>query len=291
MTCSSTRANLHSLMTGQAVLVTGASTGIGRSITEYLAARGCSVYAGARAEADLKALGELANVTPVRLDVTDSRHILAVVDLIKSNGRGLYGLVNNAGIATHSPVVNGNDAEFDLVMAVNVRALYRITKACAPLIIAAKGRIVNVGSVAAVLANPGFSVYSMSKASVEVFTDSLAEELSSAGAGVSVVEPGQFRSELVKNFAARGGVVPAFAEGVLPPGPESVAAAVSAALFEPDPKRRYLVVATQNEADRTIRKGIARLVQLNEGQPFTFDRTSLIAMLDEALACARPKCG
>src|ERR1700759_519257 len=84
----------------QAILVTGASTGIGRAITERLSADGYFVYAGARKEEDLKALGTLPNVQPIRLDVTNLQDIDAAVATITKGGQGLYGLVNNAGIGT-----------------------------------------------------------------------------------------------------------------------------------------------------------------------------------------------
>lgn len=71
--------------------------------------------------------------------------------------------------------------------------------------------------------------------------------------------------------------------------PDEVADAVEKALFEPKPKRRYLVVPNQRQAEITIRKQIEQLVQLNEGQPYTYDRDALVKMLDEALAGSRPK--
>src|SRR5215472_14620801 len=84
----------------KAILVTGASTGIGRKITERLAAHGYFVYAGARKETDLQALGAIPNVRAVRLDVTRPEDIVAAVEFVTKGGRGLYGLVNNAGIYT-----------------------------------------------------------------------------------------------------------------------------------------------------------------------------------------------
>lgn len=71
--------------------------------------------------------------------------------------------------------------------------------------------------------------------------------------------------------------------------PDEVADAVENALFDPKPKRRYMVAPDQGDADWTIRKQIEQLVQLNEGQPYTYDRDALIKMLDEALANARPR--
>src|SRR5580693_8309839 len=88
-----------------AILVTGASTGIGRRITERLAADGYFVYAGARKEADLQALGAIQNVQAVRLDVTKPEDIDATVETVTKAGRGLYGLVNNAGVVTVGPLI------------------------------------------------------------------------------------------------------------------------------------------------------------------------------------------
>ena len=65
--------------------------------------------------------------------------------------------------------------------------------------------------------------------------------------------------------------------------------AVEQALLEPNPKRRYMVVPNQEEAEITIKKQIEQLVQLNEGQPYSYDRAALVKMLDEALAQARPR--
>ena len=103
----------------KAVLVTGASSGIGRKITERLAADGYFVYAGARKDDDLKALAAIRNVQPVRLDVTKASDIEAAVVTITRGGRGLYGLVNNAGIATSGSLAEMKLEEFDLLMAVS----------------------------------------------------------------------------------------------------------------------------------------------------------------------------
>ena len=161
----------------KAVLVTGASTGIGRRITERLAGDGYFVYAGARKDSDLEALGAIKNVQAVRLDVTNLRDIDAAVETIVRGGRGLYGLVNNAGVATVNSVVDTEWSEFDLVMSVNVYGPYRVTRAFEPLIAAQKGRITTIGSISGILANPRLSAYAMSKHAMEAFTDSLAEEM------------------------------------------------------------------------------------------------------------------
>jgi len=281
----------------KAVLVTGTSTGIGRKITEKLAADGYFVYAAARKDDDLKALGAIKNVQAVRLDVTKPEDIAAAVETIKQGGRGLYGLVNNAGIGTYGTFAEMKPEEFDLVMAVNVYGPYRMTKAFEPMIVAEKGRITNIGSISGILASPSMGAYEMSKHAIEAFTDSLAQQLVELGVTVNVVEPGNYNSGIAKNAVKRGvepkgtsaSGRPRTADRSMYKEPDEVAEAVEKALFEPSPKRRYMVVPDQHEAEVTIRKQIEQLVQLNEGQPYTYDREALVKMLDEALSQARPR--
>ena len=273
----------------KAVLVTGASTGIGRKITEHLAAKGYFVYAGARKQADLDALSTLKNVQAVKLDVTKQEDIDAAAATITKAGRGLHGLVNNAGVATVGTATETSIEEFDLVMDVNVYGPFRVTKAFAPLILASKGRITTIGSISGILASRDLTAYAMSKHAVEAFTDSLAAQMAPLGVLVSVVEPGNFDSEIGKTAAKRVGKDNRMADRSKYKKPDEVAAAVEQALFEATPKRRYMVTPDQREAEYTIRKQIEQLVQLNEGQPYLYDRDALIKMLDEALAGARPK--
>jgi len=282
----------------KAVLVTGASTGIGRKIAERLSADGYFVYATARKPEDLKALGALKNVQALPLDVTHPEDIAAAVATVTKAGRGLYGLVNNAGIATVGTIADMKLEEYDLVMNVNAAGPVRMIKAFEPLITEQKGRIINIGSISGILASPNLAAYSMSKHSIEALTDSLAEQVESVGIRVSVVEPGNYNSEIGKNAMSRMGAdstaaratnYAARADRSNYKQPDEVAAAVEQALSEMEPKRRYMVVPNQEEAERTIRKQIEQLVQLNEGQLYTYDRATLVKMLDEALAKARPQ--
>ena len=273
----------------KAVLVTGASTGIGRKITERLAAGGYFVYAGARKEADLKELGAIKNVQAVRLDVTDSKDIAAAVEIITKAGRGLYGLVNNAGVAISGALTDTKEEDFDFLMQVNLYGPYRITKAFAPLIVAEKGRITTIGSISGILAPRNSGVYSMSKHAIEAFADSLAAQMAPLGVQVSVIEPGNYNSEIGRSAAKRLGVDPRLGDRSHYKPPDEVAEAVTQALFESSPKRRYMVVPNQSEAEWTIKKAIEQLVQLNEGQAYTYDREAMVRMLDEALANARPR--
>lgn len=282
----------------KAVLVTGASSGIGRKITERLAADGYFVYATARKDADLKALAAIPNVQSLRLDVTQPADIAAAVETITKAGRGLHGLVNNAGVGTYGTIADMSFEEFDLSMKVNVYGPVMMIKAFQPLVIAQQGRIVNIGSLSGVLASSKIPAYVMSKHAIEGLTDSLAVHLAPLGVHVSVVEPGNYRGNIDKNMLARlpeneqakmiEALGPALDTSLLPE-PDEVAVAVAHALFASNPKRRYVVSSEPKLVEKTMRKQIEQLVQLNEGQPHTFDRAALIKMLDEALVTARPR--
>ena len=272
----------------KAVLVTGASTGIGRTITERLAADGYFVYAGARKEKDLEALNAIENVQAIPLDVTKPEEIAAAVEIVTRGGRGLHGLVNNAGVAVAGPFMDTKDEDFDFVMDVNAYGPFRVTKAFAPLIVAGKGRITTIGSISGILSAPDLGVYSMSKHAVEAFTDSLAVEMQRQGVLVSVVEPGNYNTEIGSSAAKRTGAESRLSDRSKYKSPDEVADAVALALFEPNPKRRYMVVPNEYEGEITIKKAVQELVQLNEGHAYTYDRDALVKMLDEALATARP---
>lgn len=267
-----------------AVLVTGASTGIGRNITERLAAEGYLVYAGARKDSDLAELDAIENVESVRLDVTRADEIDDAVRKITASGRGLYGVVNNAGIGTLGPLTQVPENELKFVFDVNVYGPYRITKAFAPLLLESRGRVTTISSIAGILSREGLGVYSMSKHAIEAFGDALAAELEPRGVKVSLIEPGNYNSEIVRNAEQRLGVSTGRADRSKFKDPDEVADAVLHALFDPNPKRRYMVVPNAAEAEATIGKAIEELVQLNERQAYTYDRAALIEMLDAALA-------
>ena len=295
--------------TGQkAVLVTGASSGIGLRITEHLSAQGHFVYAGARKDADIERLNAMKNVQAVRLDVNDPGQIAAAVETIGEAGRGLHGLVNNAGVAVVWPLIEIPESEFDFQMQVNLYGPYRVTRAFAPLIIENKGRITTIGSISGILSRTLFGPYSMSKHAMEAFADSLAEEMRKFEVEVSIVEPGNFQSEIGQNLVRRLQRVDAnleqsryrdemqqfmesFQNAELSgqrADPIVVAQAVEHALFAERPKRRYLVTPNEREAEITLRKAIEEMVQLNHDQAYSYDRARLVEMLDEALAKLTP---
>lgn len=285
----------------KAVLITGASTGIGRNMAETLANEGHFVYAGARKDKDLAELDEIDNIKAVRLDVTSQEDVDAAVALVQDEGRGLWGLVNNAGVATSGAVADMEDSDLDFVLNVNVNGVVRVTRAFTPLIVESKGRIVTTGSIAGILSRPGGSAYSMSKHAMEAFADSLAGEMAPAGVQVSLIEPGSYKSRIRRTTVARiassveaaggtltdemkAGMKAAADREVTLKEPDAVTAAAMHALFSDAPRRRYMVVPDQGEAELTIRKAIEELVQLNEGHEYSYDREQLVEMLDQALA-------
>ena len=153
---------------------------------------------------------------------------------------------------------------------------------------ASKGRITTIGSISGILTGPNSGAYSMSKHAIEAFSDVLAAEMAPLGVQVSVVEPGNYNSEISRSAAKRAGA-PWLGDRSRYKEPDEVAAVVLQALSEANPKRRYMITPNQREAEITIRKAIEVLVQLNEGQPYTYDRDALVNMLDESLATARPR--
>jgi NAD(P)-dependent dehydrogenase (short-subunit alcohol dehydrogenase family) len=287
----------------RAVIVTGASSGIGRYVTERLASEGFFVYAGARKPEDIAALNEIDNVEAVRLDVTVQEDIDAAVETVVAGGRGLYGIVNNAGVFIGGPLTDVSVDELHWIMDVNVYGVYRVTKAFAPMVIESGGRITTIGSISGILAGPFGGHYSMTKHAIEAYTDSLAAEMAMVGVAVSVVEPGNYDSKIAESALrrmqdenaqyARDGSP--FAErfdewldrdwdrSVYKP-PHEVAEAVFQFFTADEPLRRYMVVPAEDEASRTINQIIQELVQLNEGQAYSYSRDELVAMLDAVLS-------
>ena len=286
---------------GKAILVTGASTGIGRHLAEALAAEGYHVYAGARKDKDLAELNAIENVTAVRLDVTKQDQVDAAVDKVRADGGGLYALVNNAGVGGGDFVADTPIDDQSFVYRVNVEGVYRTTKAFAPLLIESKGRIVTTGSIAGTVSWPGGSAYSGSKHWIEAFTDALAGEMAEHGVSVSVVEPGNYKSNIRRTSVARehekmkasgGELTEEMKEAYEKTAerelsykePDEVTEAFMHALFSDAPLLRYMVVPNKREAEITIGTKINELVQLNQWSPHGFSRDELVQMLDAALS-------
>jgi len=284
----------------KAVLVTGASSGIGLRITEHLAAEGHFVYAGARKDEDIARLSAMDNVMGIRLDVTVQEEIDAALELVRREGRGLYGIVNNAGVNVIGPLIELDEGELDFLFDVNVYGPYRVNKTFAPLIIESKGRISNISSISGVLTGPLYGIYAMSKHALEAYTDALAIEMGMLGVKVSAVEPGNYKSKIGDTRCERfldQEVDPQesywadYIKQVVDncenrpentaPEPDDVARAVLSALFDDDPKEHYMVVPEQFQAEITIRKAIEELVRYNEDHEFSYSKEELVEMLED----------
>ncbi|MGD0169289.1 MAG: SDR family NAD(P)-dependent oxidoreductase, partial [Smithella sp.] len=162
----------------KAVLITGASTGIGKACALYLDSIGFKVFAGVRREVDGNALREKASdrLTPVLIDVTDSESIDSASKFISGEvgNAGLAGLVNNAGIVTASGLLEFlSITEIRNLLEVNLIGHIAVTQAFLSLIRKGHGRIVNMGSIAGIMPQPYLAPYSASKAALEAITDSL----------------------------------------------------------------------------------------------------------------------
>ena len=186
---------------GKAVLVSGASSGIGRATARRLAAEGAKlVLAGRRRErldavaAECTGLGSEAIV--VTGDVRDEATCAAWVDAAAAGFGGLDGLVNAAGVIGNGGIATTAPDEWDRVMDSNLRSVYLLTRAAAPELVRRKGTVVNVSSVAGPRPYAGLLAYCVSKAGVDTLTRCAALDLAPQGVRVNAVNPGVVETEL-----------------------------------------------------------------------------------------------
>jgi NAD(P)-dependent dehydrogenase (short-subunit alcohol dehydrogenase family) len=178
----------------RSVVVTGASSGIGAACARYLDEKGFRVFATVRKKQDadeIAALGS-AGLEPLLLDVTDAESSARAVSTVEAGlkGRGLAGLVNNAGISVDVPLECVDIGVLRQQIEVNAIGPAALTQALLPLLRRARGRVVNVSSVNGRVASPFSGPYCMSKFALEAFTDCLRQELADWGMHVACVEPG-----------------------------------------------------------------------------------------------------
>jgi NAD(P)-dependent dehydrogenase (short-subunit alcohol dehydrogenase family) len=191
----------------QQVIVTGASSGIGRATAVRFGRAGAAVLAVARDETALKKVAvdierDGGRSEVLVADVTDISAPDRVVGAALERFGGLTTLVNAAGIIGSGSVESTTDAEWDAMMDINARAPFRLMRAAAPALIASRGAIVNVSSVTGLRAFPGVLAYCVSKSAVDQLTRCAALELASKGVRVNAVNPGV----VVSNLHRRGGM-------------------------------------------------------------------------------------
>jgi hypothetical protein len=183
------------------VVVTGVSSGIGLATARAVIADGACVFGSVRTESDgARMRTELgARFTPLVFDVTDAVLVHAAAEQVRSamGGRALFGLVNNAGVATPGPLLHQPLEEWQSVLDVNVTGVVRVTQAFAPLLFGpSPGRIVNIGSISGRVAWPMLSAYAASKHALEAITDALRRELLVHAVDVIMVAPGAVRTPI-----------------------------------------------------------------------------------------------
>jgi gluconate 5-dehydrogenase len=182
---------------GRIALVTGASRGLGFAMAKALAENGATVVVNAR---DRNALDEAAakiNAESLAFDVSDSAASRAAMDaIVKKHGR-LDILANNAGIQHRRPIAEWADEDFDRVIAVNLSSCFRLARDAVKLMLPNKfGRIINTGSVAAILGRPTIHAYVAAKAGLHGLTRSMAAEIGRHGITVNALAPGYFATEM-----------------------------------------------------------------------------------------------
>lgn len=243
---------------GKAVVITGASSGIGRACARWLAGRGAMVFAGVRKMSGSEAFPD--HVTPILLDVTLPETIASARRTIEGFApeAGLAGLVNNAGVYCGGPLEFSDLDEVRRTFEVNLFGAVSMTQAFLPLLRASKGRIVNMSSISGLIALPFFGPYAASKHALEAVSDSWRVELRPWGIPVALIEPGVVDTPLVDKATSRlremreslppeahelYGPVFGLAEKHLDRGipVDRVAKAVEHALFARRPKSRYVL--------------------------------------------------
>lgn len=250
----------------RAVVITGASTGIGAACALHLDRLGFTVFAGVRKAEDGIALQRAGSdrLVPLELDVTDLATIEKAHTVVSESVRtnGLFGLINNAGIAVVGPVEAVPISDFRQQLEVNVIGQVAVTQMFLPLIRQARGRIINMGSIAGLSTMPLMGPYSASKFALEAITDALRLEVQQWGIHVSIIEPGAIATPIwdksAIDAAEREAAIETELRTLYKPvvaavrkivgeaskraiSSDAVAKVVEAALTAPSPKTRYLV--------------------------------------------------
>ena len=190
-------------LTGQVALVTGASRGIGRAIATLLAQQGATVIGTATtasgAENISGYLSEFGQSRGEVLDVCNAAHSVALVEKIQKEFSGLSILVNNAGITQDQLAMRMKDEEWDAVIATNLTAVGRLSRAVLRTMMKAKyGRIINITSVVGSAGNPGQINYAAAKAGVAGMSRALAREIGSRNITVNCIAPGFIDTDMTK---------------------------------------------------------------------------------------------
>ncbi|EDV24897.1 uncharacterized protein TRIADDRAFT_35982 [Trichoplax adhaerens] len=252
------------------VLITGCDSGFGRKLSIELDLCGCNIIACCLTKRGVEDLTSICSnrLYPIIVDVTNSDDIHRAVDLVGKHlpmGKGLWGMVNNAGIASTGAIEWTPLSKLRQIFNVNVFGMVEMTKAMLPLIKIDQGRIVNLASMLGRFSVPYSASYSMSKFAVEAFSDSLRREMKLFNVSVHIIEPGFFKTHILDNLEdeflqlyhncnstirqdygdhfAKEGVkkITEFNRSRASNNIAKVTKAIKNALFSPKPRERYLV--------------------------------------------------
>ena len=201
---------LHQQLDNKVAVVTGGAQGIGKAIAELLARR-CShvVVADINIEKAKVTAQAIANSTGVRAiavqtDVTDSASTQAMIDRTMEEFGRIDILVNNAGTTRDNLIMRMSDADWDLVLDINLKGAFNSSKAAVrPMMKQRYGRIINISSVSGLAGQAGQTNYSASKAGLIGFTKALAKEVASRGITVNAVAPGFVPTDLTNDLLAK----------------------------------------------------------------------------------------
>ena len=234
------------ILSGEIVLVTGASRGIGAAIADELAALGATVVGTATSESGAQAIGERLKPAGGHgrvLDVADGAAVEALIEDIAKEFGPVSILVNNAGITRDNLLMRMKDEDWQAILDTNLTSVYRTSKAVMRAMMKArKGRIINIASVVGVTGNAGQANYAAAKAGIIAFSKSLAKEIGSRGITVNVVAPGFIDTDMTKALpeSAREALIGQIALGRLGE-PADIARAVA---FLAGPSAAYITGET-----------------------------------------------
>jgi NADP-dependent 3-hydroxy acid dehydrogenase YdfG len=221
---------------GKVVLVTGASSGIGRATALALSEAGALVAAGARRTDRLKALEEEAagEILPLELDVTDGQSVSEAVAATAERFGSLDILVNNAGLMLNGPILGADTTQWTRMIETNLLGSMYMVHSALPHLLRAKGAVVQVSSTAGRMTAPTSAVYAATKFGINAFSETLRQEVTAQGVRVVVVEPGMVATELATHDPAGEAAFKALAESMRTLRPEDIAAAVVYAVSQPE---------------------------------------------------------
>jgi NADP-dependent 3-hydroxy acid dehydrogenase YdfG len=229
---------VRNTLDGKAVLVTGASSGIGEATALALAQEGAHVAVGARRTDRLAALAQKApgELLTLELDVTDQESVRAAVAATVERFGALDVLVNNAGVMLTGPILGADTTEWTRMVETNLLGSMYTVHAALPHLLESKGAVVQISSTSGRIASAGGGVYAATKFGISAFAESLRQELTANGLRVVVIEPGFVATELASHITDP--TMQAAAQHMVSSmrilQPEDIAEAVCYAITQPD---------------------------------------------------------